>query len=134
MTTLTNSFHNSQITIRSNVGDTVSRRTLQRVRKALCGIEGCTCGLADGTRDSRYRLDPDTLVVFRCAVPGRVIDDRKDSNMKLRGHEAITYAEAHGLRLAKYADPVEDARQDLTPEEARKIAREDPRLIYLDIE
>lgn len=128
MTTLTNSFHNSEITIRSNVGDTVSRRTLQRVRKALCGIEGCTCGLADGTRDSRYRLDPDTLVV---------IDDRKDigdTTMKLRGHEAITYAEAHGLLLSKYADPVEDARQHLTPEEARKIAREDPRLIYLEIE
>lgn len=128
MTTLTNSFHNSEITIRSNVGDTVSRRTLQRVRKALCGIEGCTCGWADGTRDSRYRLDPDSLVV---------IDDRKPiaaMTMKLRGHEAITYAEAHGLLLSKYADPVEDARQHLTPEEARKIAREDPRLIYLEIE
>lgn len=52
--------------------------------------------------------------------------------MKLEGREAIQYAEENGLTLSKYADPTEDARTGLTPEEARVIAREDPRLVYLE--
>ena len=54
--------------------------------------------------------------------------------MRLGGHEAIKYAEAHGTTLQKYADPIEDAREDLSIEEAREIAREDPSLIYVDVE
>lgn len=53
--------------------------------------------------------------------------------MRLVGYEAIQYAEAHGLPLCKFNDPVEDAREDLTPDEARKIALEDARLIYIDV-
>ena len=34
-------------------------------------------------------------------------------------------------RLSKYNDPIETAREGLTPEEARAVAREDSRLIYL---
>jgi hypothetical protein len=52
--------------------------------------------------------------------------------MKLTGIEAIEYAEANGLTLNKYNDPTEDAREGLTPEEARKIAREDSGLIYVE--
>ena len=52
--------------------------------------------------------------------------------MTLFGYEAIEYAEANGLTLSKYNDPIEDAREGLTPDEARKIAREDPRLIYIE--
>jgi hypothetical protein len=52
----------------------------------------------------------------------------------LRGIEAIEYAEKNGLRLSKYADPTEDAREGLTVDEAREIAREDANLIYLTVE
>jgi len=50
----------------------------------------------------------------------------------LSGYEAIEYAEANGLTLSKYNDPIEDAREGLTPDEARKIAAEDPNLIYVE--
>ncbi|HSH28633.1 MAG TPA: hypothetical protein VK971_01900 [Thiohalobacter sp.] len=49
----------------------------------------------------------------------------------ITGYDAIEYAEQHGLTLGKYADPTEDAREGLTPDEAREIAAEDPSLIYL---
>jgi hypothetical protein len=52
---------------------------------------------------------------------------------KLTGYEAIEYAETNGLTLCKYNDPIEDAREVLTPDEARKIASEDPSLIYVTI-
>ena len=53
--------------------------------------------------------------------------------MKLTGYEAINYAEANGLTLSKYNDPIEDAREGLTPDEARNLALEDPTLIYVRI-
>lgn len=49
----------------------------------------------------------------------------------LQGHEAIEYAERNGLTLNKYADPTEDAREGLTVDEARGIAREDSSLIWI---
>ena len=54
--------------------------------------------------------------------------------MTLTGYAAIEYAEEHDLLLRKYTDPIEDAREDLTVDEARAVAREDVRLIYLTIE
>jgi hypothetical protein len=54
--------------------------------------------------------------------------------MTLSGYEAIEYAERHGLPLSKYNDPTEDAREGLTVAEARKVAAEDPGLIYIDDE
>lgn len=48
----------------------------------------------------------------------------------ITGHEAIAYAERHGGTLCKRADPTEDDRDDLTPEQARAVAAEDPSLIY----
>jgi len=52
---------------------------------------------------------------------------------KLTGYEAIEWAEAHDALLRKYADPIEDARDDLTVAEARDIASEDQSLIYVEI-
>lgn len=49
----------------------------------------------------------------------------------MTGYEAIKYAEQHGAILCKYADPTEDAREQISLEEAREIARVDPSLIYL---
>jgi hypothetical protein len=54
--------------------------------------------------------------------------------MRLKGNDAIEYAREHDLTLCKYNDPTEDAREDLTPEEAEKIALEDPSLIYIEVE
>lgn len=51
----------------------------------------------------------------------------------LTGHEALEWAEKNGLTLNKYADPTEEAREGLDVEEARKVAAEDPSLIYIEI-
>jgi len=53
-------------------------------------------------------------------------------NRKLEGTAAIEFAEANGLLLNKYNDPIEGAREDLTPDEARAVAREDARLIWIE--
>lgn len=53
--------------------------------------------------------------------------------MKLIGWDAIRYAVANDMLLRKYADPVEDAREGVTPEQAQEIATDDPRVIYIEI-
>lgn len=50
---------------------------------------------------------------------------------KLTGYEAIEAKEENSnIVLNKYSDPTEDARGNLTIEEARDIAKNDPSLIY----
>ena len=49
----------------------------------------------------------------------------------ITGREAIEYAEANGLKLNKYADPIEGARDDVLPEDAYEICNEDPTLIWI---
>jgi hypothetical protein len=54
---------------------------------------------------------------------------------RLVGQEAINHARHHNLLLSSYTSPTEDARDgDLSPDDAAKIAREDPSLIYLDVQ
>lgn len=53
--------------------------------------------------------------------------------MNLTGYEAINYADENGLTLNKYSDPIEDAREGLSVDEARKVADEDPALIYVPV-
>src|SRR5690348_8034774 len=53
--------------------------------------------------------------------------------LTLEGFDAINYAETNGLTLSKYNDPTEHAREGLTPDEARAVAREDSSLIYLTL-
>lgn len=50
MTTFTNNFHNSEITIRANGGDVVSATTYRKVCRALCGAEDCKCGTFRGSQ------------------------------------------------------------------------------------
>jgi len=57
-----------------------------------------------------------------------------DTMMKLTGVHAIDFADLRGLTLRKYADPTEGAREGLSVEEARQIAKEDPSLIWLAVE
>ena len=51
----------------------------------------------------------------------------------IKGYEAIEHAEATGLSLNKHEDATEGAREGLTVEEARQIAKEDPSLIWVEI-
>lgn len=63
-----------------------------------------------------------------------MIQLRQYVDMKtLVGFEAIEYAEANALPLSKYADPTEGFRNDLTPDEARVVALEDSKLIYVEV-
>lgn len=76
MITLTNDFHSTEITLRKKAGDSVSRSTYYRVRRALCGISDCTCSHSDGTRGSRYELmvmgyDPDAPITVLDHQPER---------------------------------------------------------------
>ena len=48
-----------------------------------------------------------------------------------KGNAAIDLAATDStVALGKYADPTEDAREEISIDEAREIAREDPGLIY----
>jgi hypothetical protein len=56
------------------------------------------------------------------------------TGMKLTGFDAIEFAERAALTLSKHDDPIEGARDGLTPEEAREICKIDPSLIYVEID
>ena len=50
----------------------------------------------------------------------------------LIGYEAIDFKRANPeVKLCKYADSVEGAREDIPVEEAEDVADEDPSLIYV---
>ena len=51
--------------------------------------------------------------------------------MKITGTQAIKVAAATGRLLCKYADPIEDAREDVTVEEAREM---DASLLWIESE
>lgn len=53
---------------------------------------------------------------------------------RLTGRDAIEHARLHGLTLSKYQDPTDGSRDGLGVEDAEEIAREDPSLIYLDVD
>ena len=53
------------------------------------------------------------------------------SKIKITGYTAIKVATIEGRVLCKHADPTEDARDDLSVDEAREVAAQDPTLIYL---
>lgn len=48
MITIQNNFHNTSTTIRK--AGRISESQERRIRKALCGVSGCTCGGALGER------------------------------------------------------------------------------------
>lgn len=56
-------------------------------------------------------------------------------SMNLTGQEAIQYAEANDLKLNVYANEIDqDGREGVTVDDARRIASEDPSLIWIAIE
>jgi|CXWL01.1.fsa_nt_gi hypothetical protein len=52
MITLTNDFHNTQITLKDKAG-ALSASQVRKAKKALC-VEGCTCSDFAGTRGRQY--------------------------------------------------------------------------------
>jgi hypothetical protein len=54
--TIINDFHNTETRIRVGDDMSITKRQYQRARRALCGIQGCTCG---GDRGGRYQLVED---------------------------------------------------------------------------
>lgn len=53
--------------------------------------------------------------------------------IRMTGRDALTYAQAHDLTLSTHTDPTAEGRESVTVEEARRIASEDPSLVYLDV-
>jgi hypothetical protein len=43
MLELKNDFHNTSVRIRARVGQRLSPRTIQRIQRALCGMDDCLC-------------------------------------------------------------------------------------------
>lgn len=66
MITLTNSFHGTQVALRANPGEWLSRRQIQRARRALCGVKGCTCGGFAGERGPQWIPDGRQVSVEPC--------------------------------------------------------------------
>lgn len=50
MITIRNDFHNTEVSIRANIGDELTESQIKRARNELCGISGCTCGGPVGER------------------------------------------------------------------------------------
>lgn len=50
---------------------------------------------------------------------------------KISGEHAIRLAERDGLRLRKYADPIQGYLDNITPDQAREAAKADPSLVYV---
>lgn len=46
-----NDFHNTQVRVRAEVGDTLSARVTARVQRELCGRVTCCCAGAIGRQD-----------------------------------------------------------------------------------
>ncbi len=53
--------------------------------------------------------------------------------MRLKGFDAISYAEREGLKLHKVGDHIDPAQDGLTIAEAEAIATDDPELIWLEV-
>jgi hypothetical protein len=52
--TITNDFHNSEARCRPTDSGWLTHRQVRRIRRTLCGIDGCTCG---GTLSERGRQE-----------------------------------------------------------------------------
>ncbi len=58
--TLENTYHNTMI--RARVGR-ISRATANRIRRTLCGCQGCTCGGPLGERGAQQQPDGSRLAI-----------------------------------------------------------------------
>ena len=65
---LINDFHEADIALRKRIGQTISRSTLLRVRRGLCGMHGCDCG-----QDAANQRGPDMTVRLVELPDGRAL-------------------------------------------------------------
>lgn len=54
--TLTNDFHGTSVNLRVK-GSTLSIHQIRRARRALCGVENCTCGGVAGERGGQWKVE-----------------------------------------------------------------------------
>ncbi len=52
--TLTNDFHNTSVVLRPDGEERLTVGQVQRARRTLCGIAGCTCGGSLGVRGYQW--------------------------------------------------------------------------------
>ena len=50
MITIKNDYHDTTITLRANIGDTLTPSRVRRIQRLLCGIDDCKCGGVAGER------------------------------------------------------------------------------------
>jgi len=81
MITLFNNFHDTQVSIQAEVGDVLTPSQYRRVRRELCGIRGCTCGIVRGYQD--YAL---------CALPSWHTFDGDTTYIVIEANERGMYA------------------------------------------
>jgi hypothetical protein len=72
--TLTNDFHNSAISLRSTT-HRLSAGQVAKARRALCGIDGCTCGGIAGTRGVQRLADGTRIALIATADGGADIEE-----------------------------------------------------------
>jgi len=61
MITLTNNFHNTTCRVNCEVGLVLTPNQRKRAWRKLCGIKGCTCSDATGTRGRQVQPDGSTI-------------------------------------------------------------------------
>lgn len=71
MITITNDFHNKQVTLRANIGDTLTQAQVSRARAKLCGHQGCLCGGEAGQRGQQDGFELETIGYRVVRVVGR---------------------------------------------------------------
>ncbi len=54
MIELHNTIHNTKVRIRAHLGQTLTPAQVRRIRRELCGVRGCTCGVV---------RDPDHVLI-----------------------------------------------------------------------
>ena len=72
--TLTNDFHNSQVTVRIPEDGVLSAATTKRVYRELCGSSDCECGGIRGKQE----LLPDGWCVDSYSVQDRLVIREQD--------------------------------------------------------
>jgi len=55
--TLSNEVHNTTARVRIHAGETLTAHRLRDIKRRLCGVDGCQCSGADGTRGRQHWLD-----------------------------------------------------------------------------
>lgn len=118
------------------------RGLLQEVQGALHRLDAGTFGtcIQCGKPVALERLEviPYAARCIRCAQQDDQVErplqgERQTERRRLRGFEAIEFAEKEGLALNKAADAIDGPAHGLSVAEAEAIASDNPELIWVDV-